>query len=295
MRVFVTGATGFVGSAVVQELLTAGHQVLGLVRSEASADKLSKTGAEVLRGNLSDLDSLRTGVAETDGVIHTAMNHDFSQFAANCAEEKLAVETMGAALQGSDRPFLVTSGVAILSPGQVSTEAIPPKPPTQFPRASEWVAAQLAERGVNASIIRLPPSTHGAGDYGFVPILVKIAREKGLAAYIGEGANRWPAAHRTDAAVLYRLALEKAARGARYHVIAEEGVPFKQIAESIGAGLNLPVQSLTPEEAQAHFGWFAMFTGLDCPSSSQQTRETLGWTPTHPGLIADMDEHYFKV
>ena len=290
MQVFVTGATGWVGSAVVQELMAAGHRVLGLARSDHGADALKSTGALVHRGSLADLESLRSGARQADAVIHTAFNHDFSKFAENCAEDERAIEALGSVLEGSNRPLLVTSGVALLSPGRTATEADAPPANSPIPRKSEAAAEALVKRGVTASSIRLAPSVHGHGDHGFVPILIGIARQTGVSAYIGDGLNRWPAVHRLDAARLYRLALERGAKGERFHAVAEEGVPFLEIAEVIGRRLNIPVVSKSPAEAAQHFGWFAMFAGIDAPASAARTRAELGWKPEQPGLIADVDD-----
>lgn len=297
MRVFVTGATGFVGSAVVQELLAAGHQVLGLARSDKGAAALAATGADVHRGDLQDLASLRSGAAQTDAVIHTAFIHDFSNFAENCEIDRQAIIALGEVLAGSDRRFIVTSGTALLSPGRLSTEDMQAAAdPAVIPRvASEQAAKAMADRGLRVSIIRLPPSVHGDGDHGFVPILIGLARQKGAAAYVGDGLNHWPAVHRLDAARLYRLVLETASPAFCYHGIAEQGVPFREIAGVIGRRLQLPVASKSPEEAAEYFGWFAHFAGLDCPASSAQTRRSLGWAPAQPGLIADIDRPaYFQ-
>lgn len=286
MRVFVTGATGFVGSAVVQELRDAGHRVLGLVRSDASAQALALTGAEVHCGSIDDLESLRAGAAACDAVIHTAFDHDFSRFAENCELDRRAIEALGAGLEGSGKPLLVTSGTARLAPGRLALETeLPKEGQDGYPRVSEAAAAALLAKGVRASVVRLAPSTHGAGDHGFVPMLIDIARRTGVSAYPGDGENRWSGVHRRDAAKVYRLAVERGAGGERYHAVAEEGVPFREIAAAIGRGLGLPIESRPPE----HFGWFAMFASMDAATSSAWTRETLGWRPTEVGLITDIE------
>lgn len=286
MHVFVTGATGWVGSAVVKELIGAGHRVTGLVRSADKAPALAATGATVLRGTLDDLDVLTSAAAGADAVIHTAFNHDFSKFAENSEQDRRAIETLGAALEGSDRPLLVTSGVARLAPGRVGTEADMPVPHPSMPRKSEAAAQALAARGVRVATVRLAPSVHGLGDHGFIPILIRIARETGVSAYIGDGQNRWPGVHVQDAARLYRLALEHGVTERAYHAIADEGVAFRDIAEVIGRRLGVPVES----RARDHFGWFGDFAGADMPASSSRTREVLGWDPTHAGLLQDIDQ-----
>lgn len=294
MRVFVTGATGFIGSVITKELISAGHSVVGLARTDAAAAALTAAGAEVHRGSLEDGDSLRTGAARADGVIHTAFIHDFTRFKENCETDRRAIEALGAALQGSDRPLVVTSGTGLVTPGRIATEA-DATTSSAIPRvASEEAAAAVASRGVRVSVVRLPPSVHGAGDHGFVPNLIALARQKGLSAYIGTGRNLWPAVHRFDAARLFRLVLESATPAARYHGVAEEGVPFGDIAASIGRHLNVPVATVNGEAATNHFGWFAHFAALDNPASSRRTREQLGWRPQERGLIADLEEgHYF--
>lgn len=296
MRVFVTGATGFVGSAVVADLLAAGHAVLGLARSDEAASKLRAVGAEVHRGDLEDLDGLHSGAAAADGVIHTGFIHDFSRFKEVCDVDLRAIEALGSALASTDKPLIVTAGVALLASGRLATEEdAGPAPSDAYPRRSEQAAAAVAAQGVRVSIVRLSPSVHGDGDHGFVPMLINIARENGMSAYIGEGTNRWATVPRLDAATLFRLALEKGVAGARYHGVAEEGLAFRDIAEAIGRGLNLPVVSLSPEKAAEHFGWFTGFAGLDCPASSSQTRAHLGWQPWRPGLLSDLDRgRYFE-
>lgn len=296
MRIFVTGATGFVGSAVVEDLIATGHEVVGLARSDKGAERLAALGADARRGSIEDLDGLREGAGEADAVIHTAFNHDFSRFAASCEEDRRAVETLGEALAGSDRPLLVTAGLAGLAPGRTATEADAAPPPTPgYPRASEQATLALAARGVRASCVRLAPSVHGAGDHGFVPMLIALARAAGVSAYVGDGANRWPAVHRRDAARVFRLALERGAEGGPFHAAGEEGVRFRAIAEAIGRGLGLPVESRSPGEAQDHFGWLAAFVGMDASASAERTRARLGWDPTGPGLIEDMERsEYFQ-
>ncbi len=289
MRIFVTGAPGFIGSALVPELMQAGHQVLGLTRSEAGAEKLRKAGAEVLHGNIEDLDSLREGASRSDGIIHLAFNHDFSRFEKNVEDDRKAIEAIGEVLAGSNRPFVVTSGTAIAVnvDGKPSTEDSPTS--SWNPRAgSEAAVKGLTERGVNTSVVRLA-QIHDTHKQGLVPYLLAVARQKGVSAYIGDGSNRWPAAHVSDVARLYRLAFEKGEPGAIYHAVDEEGVPMRAVVEAHGRGLKVPVVSITPEEAEAHFGWLALFARQDMPSSSAITRRKLNWNPTGPGLIADLD------
>lgn len=290
MLIFVTGATGFVGSAVVRELLEAGHRVLGLARSEAAAQALVAAGAEAHRGALDDLASLEAGAAAADAVIHTAFVHDFARFAESCEIERRAVTALGDALVGSSRRLIVTSGTGLLPPGRPTTEDDVPVPGHSPRIASEQAAAAVAARGVDVAIVRLPASVHGAGDHGFVPLLIGISREKGRAAHIDDGANRWAAVHRFDAARLYRLALETDVAGGVWHAVAEEGIPFHALTEVFGRRLGLPSVGLTQEEAAAHFGWFTMFAGLDIPSTSRLTRERLAWSPSGPGLLADLEE-----
>ena len=292
MRVFVTGATGFIGSRVVKELIAAGHQVIGLCRSDEKAPALAAAGAEVYRGSIDDPDSLKDGAARSDGVIHLAFNHDFSKFVANCETDRRVIETLGSVLAGSDRPLIVTSGTAIakVAPGRAGDRGRSHDHLHDFPRAaSEEATADVAANGVNASVVRLP-QVHDPERQGLISPWIAIAREKGVFAYIGDGRNRWPAAHVSDVARLYRLAIEKAERGAMYNAVAEEGVPARDIAETIGRRLKLPVKSIAPEEAEAYFGWLAHLAARDMPASSEKTRKKLGWRPTGPGLIADLEQ-----
>jgi nucleoside-diphosphate-sugar epimerase len=296
MRVFVTGATGFIGSAVVRELLDAGHTVVGLARSDEAAASLVAAGAEVHRGDLNDLESLRKGAIAADGVIHTAYNHDFTASRLDAAAaDRLAIEAMGEALVGSGRPLVITSGTGVRAPGQIATEDTTPSSDLAGRGANELVALRFAERGVRASVVRFPPSVHGRGDHGFVPILINVARTKGVSAYPGDGSNRWPAVHRLDAAHLFRLAVESARAGVRLHGVGDEGIPVRRIAEAIGRGLDSPVRSIPPDEAADHFGFLGPFFSLDCPASSALTEQWLGWHPVQPGLIADLEQsHYFE-
>jgi nucleoside-diphosphate-sugar epimerase len=291
MRIFVTGASGWIGSAVTAELLAAGHRVVGLARSEESAARIAALGAEVRRGHLDDLDGLRAGAADSDGVVHLGYNHDFSRMADAAQTDAAAIAAIGDALAGTGRPFFIASGVAGL-PGSPATEDT--AGPDFLPRmANANATLALAERGVRSGVIRFAPTVHGEGDHGFIAVLAGIAREKGVAAYVGDGAGRWPAVHVLDAARLVRLAVEQAAPGTIVHAVAEEGVPTREIAEAIGRGLDVPTKSVPADEAVAHFGWIGPFFGMDSLVSSELTRKNLGWTPAHQGLIADLDAGYY--
>ncbi|HXN99778.1 MAG TPA: SDR family oxidoreductase [Candidatus Acidoferrales bacterium] len=289
MRIFVTGATGFIGSAVVQELINAGHAVIGFTRSDEGAKSLIAAGAEVHRGDLEDLESLHSGAAMSDAVIHTAFIHDFSKFKENCEIDKRAIEALGSALEGSDRPLIVTSATGMVAPGRLATEEDDHVPSSaRMPRASEEAAASVASRGVRVSVVRLP-QVHDRVKQGLVTFAIAVAREKRVSAYVGDGQNRWPAAHRLDCAHLYRLVPEKGSAGARCHAVGEEGVPVREIAEAIGRGLKLPTVSLSAEQAAEHFGWLAFFVGSDLPSSSALTQQRLGWRPMHTRLLDDLE------
>jgi nucleoside-diphosphate-sugar epimerase len=298
MRVFVTGPTGWIGSVVVRELLSAGHQVVGLTRSDKSAAAVTAAGAEVVRGSLEDTDVLRAAAAEADGVIHTGYIHDFSPTgdpAAAAALDGRVIAAFGDALAGTGKPLVVASGLPVPPAGVISTEEVRSENPAH-PRESEPAALAVAERGVRASVVRLPPSVHGEGDPWFIPIFINIARKTGISAYIGDGANVWPAVHRVDAARLFRLALEQAPAGTLLNAVADEGVPFREIAEVIARHLQVPAKSITPEDASDQFGTLAGFAAIDVRASSAITRKRFGWRPAEPGLIADLDQgHYFTV
>ena len=311
MKVFVTGATGWIGSATVQELIGAGHQVLGLARTEGAAKALVSVGAQPHRGSLEDLASLRRGAELADGVIHTAFPHDFARFppeseavihdyskyAANSETDRQAVETFGAALAGSQKPLVVAAGLPLVKTGgrPVTEEDVPDYDAQPTLRVSEKTAVSLAAKGVHASVVRLPPTVHGEGDHGFVPDLIQIARARGTSAYVGDGQNRWPAVHRLDAGRLFRVALEQGEGGKYYHAVGDPGVPFREIATRIGRGLEVPVVSVEPAKAQDHFAWLGWFAGIDVQAASELTQRRLGWRPTHPGLLADLDQgYYFK-
>jgi nucleoside-diphosphate-sugar epimerase len=306
MRVFVTGASGWIGSAVIPELIGAGHQVVGLARSDASADALTAAGAEVLRGTIDDVDRVRDAAAGSDGVIHLAFKHDIAfagGFAGAAEADRRAIETFGEALAGSGRPLVIASGTLGLAPGRVATEADGREPDATLPAliggaharlANAHLTLALASRGVRSSVLRLPPTVHGNGDHGFMATLVKIARDKGVSGHLGDGSNRWPAVHRTDAASLFRLAVESAPAGSTLHAIGDEGVPIREVAEVIGRHLRVPVRAIAPDDAAAHFTWLANFIGVDSPASSALTREMLGWRPTNIGLIADLDQDHYS-
>ena len=299
MRVFVTGASGFIGSAVVQELRDAGHGVVGLARSDSSAEALAAAGAAIHRGSLEDLDCLRAGAAAADGVIHLGYIHDFSKMQDSIRVDRAAIETLGAALAGSDRPLVIASGTLFVAPaGQTATEADSGDPTDDAVggrRRNEQLLLSFAGSGVRSASVRLTPTVHGEGDHGFVPIIIGVAREKGVSGYVGDGSSRWPAVHRLDAARLFRLALENAPAGTVLHGVAEEGIPVREIADVIGRQLGVPVESVSPRNAVEHFGFLGALLGVDSPASSALTRERLHWEPEQPGLIEDLDQgHYFR-
>lgn len=293
MRTFVTGASGFIGSAVVPELLAAGHTVLGLARSEASAQAVAAAGGQVLRGDLNDLDSLRRGAAASDGVIHLGFIHDFNNFDASIQTDRRAIEAMGEVLAGSNRPFVFASGALGANPGQLAREDVPFNPAAHPRAANAAEAMKLKDRGVRVSAVRLAPTVHGAGDHGFIKVLADVAREKRVSGYIGDGANRWNAVHRLDAAALFRLALEQASAGAIFHGVAEESITLRTIAEVVGRKLGVPTSSIASQAAAAHFGWLGRFLAMDQPASSALTQQRLGWRPTHPGLLEDLEAGYY--
>lgn len=284
MHVFLTGASGWVGSAVAEDLLAAGHQVTGLVRNAEKTQPLVALGAQVVTGTLDDHQLLHDGASRADAVIHTAFNHDFSRFSENCAQDERAIQILGEALRGSDRPLLVTSGLAMIAPGRLALESDLPFVAPAYPRRSEPAARELAQKGVRAATVRLSPTVHGVGDHGFIPILIGLAKQTGVSAWPEEVENRWAAVHRRDAATLYRLALETGVTQEAYHAVAEEGIAFRDIAQAIGKHLGVPAEP----RAREHFGWFADFASIDMAASSEQTRAVLGWNPTHRTLLADL-------
>ena len=290
MRVFVTGASGFVGSAIVKELLQAGHQVLGLARTDKAAASITAAGAEVFRGNIDDLENLKKGTEGCDAVIHTAFNHDFTRFKQNCEDDRKVITALGEALKGSNRPLVITSGIGLIRLDRLINEDDMPPGSDMVPRAASEEAANAIreEMGVNSYILRLPPTTHGAGDHGFIPMVIGMDKEKGQSAYIGEGQNRWPAVHRLDAASMYRMIIEQQPEQKVYHAVAEEGIPFKQIAEAISKGAGLPVVSIEGKEAEDHFGWFLHFASIGCAASSEQSRKTLGWQAKQATLLEEL-------
>lgn len=295
MRVFVTGASGWIGSATIPQLVAAGHEVIGLARSDAAAEAVTAAGGTPHRGSLDDLDSIRAGAEGSDGVIHLGFKHDFSDMETAGRTERAVVQTIGDALEGSDRPFLFASGIALVNPGHVATETdtVEASGPDAPRGGGERVALDYAERGVRTVALRFAPTVHGEGDYGFTAAVVKVAREKGESGYIGDGANRWSAVNIADVATLIPLALENSPAGSAVHGIGEEGVSTRSMAEAIGRQLGVPVVSVAPEDADSHFGWIGAFYGMDVPASSEITQRALGWTPTHPGLIHDLDAGYY--
>ena len=295
MRVFLTGGSGFIGSVIIPELIGAGHQVLALARSDEAAEKLKSSGVDVLRGSLDDLDTLKRGASESDGVIHCAFVHDFSDYHGSVKKDRVAIEAIATVLEGTYRPFIITSGTLGLPPSEVITEeaVADPNSPLSARNLTENYVVELASKGVRSIVIRLPPSVHGKGDHGFIPMLIDVARKKGVSAYVGDGKNRWPSAHRLDVAKLYRLALEKGKAGAKYHGVSDHLTPLHEIAEVIGKHLNIPVVSKTQSEAGEHFGFLGLVLGIDNPVSSKLTQEELGWKPTQPVLLLDVAENYF--
>ncbi|MBS1958504.1 MAG: SDR family oxidoreductase [Bdellovibrionales bacterium] len=295
MRVFVTGASGFVGSAVVAELVAAGHKVLGLARSGSSAKKIEALGAKAHMGDLVDISSLKNGIQLCDGVIHTGMNHDFSNWKKSCEQDQHVIDAIGAILAGSNRPVILTSALGILPAGSIATEESRPHANSPNPRVlTEIAARKIIERGVNASIVRLPPSTHGAGDWGFVTMLIKIAKDKGVSVYSDDIQNTWPAVHRLDSAKVFRLALERSFAGSYYHAVAEDGVPFKRIAETIANELEIPLKGMSGADTTSHFGWFSHFAAMNIKAESDATRSVLSWKPDQVDLITDMKQNYFE-